>query len=81
MMTILLDITGISKEFIDTLNSLKIYVITGMFLISVGYAAWQAQVGGHDKRTIINTLVGVMIVAILIFSADKIILWLARIAG
>jgi uncharacterized YccA/Bax inhibitor family protein len=80
-MMILLDITVISKEFIDTLNTIKPLFLTFIFVIAVGYAVYQAHIGGHDKRAIMNTIIGVFIAAILIYSSDKIIIWLGRIAG
>ncbi len=76
MIPILLDITTIINDLVRIIQLIKAPLVLILFLISMGYTGYQVYLGGHDKRTIMGNLIGLMVFAGIVFSADKILVWI-----
>jgi hypothetical protein len=75
MTPMLLDITTILNELVATMQKAKAPVVIFIFLAAILYTGYQVYVGGQDKRSLMNTLIGLIIFAAIVFSADKILAW------
>ena len=78
---ILCDLGKIIDAYMKILNDLKGPVVLGTSLIAIGYAGWQVFVGGHDRRTIMNNLIGMIIFATLVYGIDKILNWIKNLVS
>lgn len=73
---ILCDLGQVLEGYIKILNDLKGPVVLGTSLIAIGYGGWQVFVGGHDRRTIMNNLISMIIFATIVYGIDKILAWI-----
>jgi hypothetical protein len=63
-------------KILGVIKTIKAPIIVIIFILALVQVGYNAFIGGHDKRSLITTLIGLMVMAGLIFYAEQIVEWI-----
>lgn len=69
------------QKLVDVIGYIKVPVVVLIFIIALVKVLAHTFVGGQDKRANFSTVVGLMIMASIIFYVDKFVVWLHLFIG
>ena len=64
------------QQLLTHLNAIKSPVVILLFIIGIIQVASSSFVGGHDSRAVYGRIAWIFFIAALLFSGDKIIIWM-----
>ena len=65
------------QKLVEVIGMLKVPAIIIIMVIALIQAGSTVFIGGQDKRTLFSTIIGLMILAALIFYVDRLVLWIS----
>jgi hypothetical protein len=65
------------QKLVEVIGMLKVPSIIIIMVIALIQAGSTVFIGGQDKRTLFSTIIGLMILAALIFYVDRLVLWIS----
>lgn len=65
-------------KLIEIIRIIKIPSVIIIFVIALVQVSASAFVGGYDKRAIFSTVIGLMIMAALIFYTEQLVEWISN---
>ena len=65
------------QKLVEVIGMLKVPSIIIIMVIALIQAGSTVFIGGQDKRTLFSTMIGLMILAALIFYVDRLVLWIS----
>ena len=65
------------QKLVEVIGMLKVPYIIIIMVIALIQAGSTVFIGGQDKRTLFSTIIGLMILAALIFYVDRLVLWIS----
>ena len=64
------------QKLVEVIGMLKVPAIIIIMVIALIQAGSTVFIGGQDKRTLFSTMIGLMLMAALIFYVDRLVLWI-----
>ena len=68
-------------KLLEQLQLIKTPVVIILFIISIIQIASSSFAGGHDDRTVYSRIAWLFFIAALLFSGDKLIIWMYGVFG
>jgi len=68
-------------KLVEIIRLAKVPVVIIIFVVALFQVASSIFVGGHDKRAAFSTVLGLMVLAALIFYADQLVSWISNFVG
>jgi hypothetical protein len=65
------------QKLVEVIGLIKVPAIIIILVIALIQASAAVFIGGHDKRALFSTILGLMLMASLIFYVDKLVIWLS----
>ena len=69
------------QKLVDVLGMIKAPVIIIICCIAIIQVIAAVFIGGHDKRAVFSTVLTLLMIAAILFSLDRLILWMADFFG
>ena len=69
------------QKLVDVLGMIKAPVIIIICCIAIIQVISAVFIGGHDKRAVFSTVLTLLMIAAILFSLDRLILWMADFFG
>lgn len=63
------------QKLVEVIGMLKVPAIIIIMVIALIQAGSTVFIGGQDKRTLFSTMIGLMLMAALIFYVDRLVIW------
>lgn len=63
------------QKLVEVIGMLKVPSIIIIMVIALIQAGSTVFIGGQDKRTLFSTMIGLMLMAALIFYVDRLVIW------
>ena len=65
------------QKLVQVIGMIKAPAIIIIMIIALIQSGSAVFIGGQDKRTLFSTMVGLMVMAALIFYVDRLVLWIS----
>ena len=66
------------QKLVEVVGILKIPAIIIIMVIALIQAGSAVFIGGQDKRTLFSTMIGLILMATLIFYVDRLVIWIGN---
>ena len=66
------------QKLVEIIRLVKVPMVIIIFVVALLQVASSVFVGGHDKRALFSTVLGLMILAALIFYTDQLVTWISH---
>lgn len=68
---------GFLQKLVEVIGMIKVPAIIIIMVIALIQAGSTVFIGGQDKRTLFSTMIGLMLMAALIFYVDRLVIWIS----
>ena len=65
------------QKLVEVIGMIKAPAIIVIMVIALIQAGSSVFIGGQDKRTLFSTMIGLMLMAALIFYVDRLVIWIS----
>ena len=65
------------QKLVEVMGMIKTPAIIVIMVIALLQAGSSVFIGGQDKRTLFSTMIGLMLMAALIFYVDRLVIWIS----
>lgn len=65
------------QKLVEVIGMIKVPAIIIIMVIALIQAGSTVFIGGQDKRTLFSTMIGLMLMAALIFYVDRLVIWIS----